>query len=46
MTTQDPLKSVAKTIQTIASGKTGIKPIDKQKKKDGEIEDADFEVGD
>ena len=30
---KDPLKSVAQTIQTIASGKTGIKPIDKQKKK-------------
>ena len=34
MTTKDPLKSVAKTIQTIASGKTGIKSVDKQKKKD------------
>ena len=31
---KDPLKGVAKTIQTIASGKTGIKPVDKQKKKD------------
>ena len=30
----DPLKGVAKTIQTIASGKTGIKTVDKQKKKD------------
>ena len=31
---KDPLKSVAQTIQTIASGKTGIKSVDKQKKKD------------
>ena len=31
---KDPLKSVAKTIQTIARGKTGIKSVDKQKKKD------------
>lgn len=31
---KDPLKSVAQTIQTIASGKTGIKTVDKQKKKD------------
>ena len=30
----DPLKGVAQTIQTIASGKTGIKSVDKQKKKD------------
>ena len=33
----DPLKGVAKTIQTIASGKTGIKTVDKQKKKDALI---------
>ena len=33
----DPLKGVAKTIQTIASGKTGIKTVDKQKKKDAAI---------
>jgi len=37
MATKDPLKGVAKTIQTIASGKTGIKTVDKQKKKDALI---------
>ena len=37
MATKDPLKGVAKTIQTIASGKTGIKTVDKQKKKDAAI---------
>jgi len=30
----DPLKGVAKTIQTISSGKTGMKTLDRQKKKD------------
>ena len=34
---KDPLKSVAQTIQTIAGGKTGIKTVDKQKKKDAAI---------
>ena len=33
----DPLKGVAKTIQTISSGKTGIKTVDRQKKKDAAI---------
>ena len=33
----DPLRGVAKTIQTISSGKTGIKTVDKQKKKDALI---------
>ena len=37
MAAKDPLKGVAKTIQTIASGKTGIKTVDKQKKKDATI---------
>ena len=37
MATKDPLKGVAKTIQKIASGKTGIKTVDKQKKKDAAI---------
>ena len=37
MSTKDPLKGVAKTIQKIASGKTGIKTVDKQKKKDAAI---------
>ena len=33
----DPLKGVAKVIQTVGSGKTGIKTVDKQKKKDAAI---------
>ena len=32
--TKDPLKGIAKVIQTVDSGKTGIKTVDKQKKKD------------
>ena len=32
--TKDPLKGIAKVIQTVGSGKTGIKTVDKQKKKD------------
>ena len=31
---KDPLKGIAKVIQTVGSGKTGIKTIDRQKKKD------------
>ena len=30
----DPLKGIAKVIQTVGSGKTGLKTVDKQKKKD------------
>jgi len=30
----DPLKDVAKVVQQVQSGKTGIKTVDKQKKKD------------
>jgi len=32
--TKDPLKGIAKVIQTVGSGKTGLKTVDKQKKKD------------
>lgn len=31
---KDPLKGIAKVIQTVGSGKTGIKTVDRQKKKD------------
>ena len=31
---KDPLKGIAKVIQTVGSGKTGLKTVDKQKKKD------------
>ena len=31
---KDPLKDIAKVIQTVGSGKTGIKTVDRQKKKD------------
>ena len=37
MAAKDPLKGVAKNIQTISSGKTGIKTVDRQKKKDALI---------
>ena len=33
----DPLKDVAKVVQQIQSGKTGIKTVDKQKKKDASM---------
>ena len=33
----DPLTGIAKVIKTIGSGKTGIKTVDKQKKKDAAI---------
>ena len=31
---KDPLKGIAKVIQTVGSGKTGLKTVDKQKKQD------------
>ena len=33
----DPLKDVAKVVQQVQSGKTGIKTVDKQKKKDASM---------